>query len=92
MEDHRHNARLDWNRACQLHLHGASYPATVKNLSTMVLGVHIDGSPPDVKIGDECVVNMIYDQDCLHDEFRSQVIRVDADEIALKIIGRLRHP
>lgn len=90
MEEHRHNARLDWNRACRLQWQGASYPATVKNLSVMVLGVHFDGSPPDIHIGDECVVNMIYDQDCLHDEFRSRVIRIDDSDLTLRITGH-RH-
>ena len=88
MQNSRHNARLDWNRLCHLHCNGSSYQATVKDLSVMVMGLHFDGSLPDVEIGDVCVVKMVYDQVDLHDEFNCQVMRSDTSEIALRIIGR----
>jgi len=85
MQNNRHNARINCNRTCQLHWHGSSYPATIKNLSIVAMDLHFDGPLPRVDIGDECVI-YLEGQKPNHDGFAYQVTRVGTFDIAVSII------
>jgi hypothetical protein len=88
MQNNRCNARLDCNKTCQLHWNGSSYPATIKNLSIVAMDVHFDDSPPEVKIGDECVIYFYDDQKTHPDGFNYHVTRIGTSDIAVSILDR----
>lgn len=85
MQNNRHNARLECNKACQLHWHGSSYPAVIKNLSIVAMDLHFDGNFPKVELGDECVI-YLDDQKTDEGGFVYQVTRVGTSDIAVSII------
>lgn len=83
MQEKRLYTRFGCNRKCLLHWNGTTYRATIQNMSIMSLGLNFDGSRPDVKIGDDCVISL-YD-----DKIKYQVVRIDNFGIALGYIDKL---
>jgi len=84
MQNNRLNARLYCNRTCRLHWQGSSFPATIKNLSIVAMDLHIEGTFPDVNIGDECAI-YFDDQTPSGDGFIYQVSRIGISDIAVHI-------
>lgn len=89
MQNDRHNARVICSRKCILQLHDSFYPATVTNLSIVALSVHFDGSRPDVKIGDDCVVFFDGIKKPYPFELNFQVIRIGTSDIVLSCMDLL---
>jgi hypothetical protein len=65
-------------------LAGAYYPATIKNLSLVAMDLHFDGSRPDVKPGDNCLIYLDGTKKNPY-EISCQVIRVENSSIVVGI-------
>lgn len=87
MHNKRLYTRVNCNRACQLHWNGLSYPAIIKNTSMVSMGLHFDGSHPDVKLGDFCLI-YVNDNNV---SYPYQVVRVNTYDVAVGIIDRHKH-
>lgn len=91
MQDNRHYTRYDCNKTCQLYWHDSFYPATIKNMSSVSMGLHFEGSHPDCKIGDDCVIHLYDDNLTYLYSSNYQVIRINASDIAVGSFGILTH-
>lgn len=87
MQDNRLYTRVNCSRTCKLYWYGSAYSATVKNMSIIAMGLHFDGSHPNVKIGDICLVYL----DDNKKTYPYQVIRIDSSDIAVGPINVLTH-
>ena len=87
MQDKRTYTRVSCNRTCQLHWNGVSYPATVKDMSMVAMGLYFDGAHPDVRRGDFCLISV----DDNKATYPYQIIRTNASAIAVGSIGRHKH-
>jgi hypothetical protein len=55
------------------------------------MDVHFDDSPPEVKIGDECVIYFYDDQKTHPDGFNYHVTRIGTSDIAVSILDRHKY-
>lgn len=91
MENNRLHARLECNRQCQLQWQGSTYRATITNMSIIAMGLHFDGSLPDVKIGDDCVIYLSDYKKTYPYELKYLVVRINASDIAVGIVDMPEH-
>jgi len=81
----RKEQRLDCTENCQLHFNDLFYHATLLNISFHGLLVHCTNTPLDsVRIGTTCGIFL---SNINSGEFMCEVVRVEAGNIALKLMG-----
>lgn len=91
MQDNRHFQRFECNKPCHLHWHGSDYPATIKNMSTVAMGLHFDCSLPDVHRGDDCEIYLYDDNLTYLYEMSYQIVRTNTSDIVVGSYGMVTH-